>query len=107
MLGASWEGFALDQVLQLTRERNAYYWATHGGAELDLLLFVHGRRVGVELKYGDAPRVTPSMRIAINDLGLDRVLVVHPGKESFPMGERIEAVSMLELQPRLAALGGT
>lgn len=99
-LGASWEGFALEQVLALTGERNVYFWATHAGAELDLLLFSGGRRFGIELKYGDAPRVTRSMRIAIEDLELERLFVVHPGSESFPLDERIEGVSILDLTER-------
>jgi hypothetical protein len=99
-LGASWEGFALEQVLQLSGERNVYFWATHGGAELDLLLFSEGERLGVEFKVGDAPRVTRSMRVALDDLRLDRLLVVHPGRDSFPLDDRIEAVSILHLEDR-------
>ncbi|MEW6074064.1 MAG: ATP-binding protein [Planctomycetota bacterium] len=101
-LGASWEGFALEQVLALTGERNAYFWATHAGAELDLLLFSGGRRFGVELKYGDAPRITRSMHIAIEDLQLERLFVVHPGSESLALDERIEGVSILDLPRRFA-----
>ncbi len=100
-LGASWEGFALEQVLAVTGERNVYFWATHAGAELDLLLFSKGRRIGVELKYGDAPKVTRSMRIAIGDLGLERLFVVHPGPDSHSLDERIEAVSIRDLERRL------
>lgn len=100
-LGASWEGFALEQVLAVTGERNVYFWATHAGAELDLLLFSKGQRIGVELKYGDAPKVTRSMRIAIGDLGLERLFVVHPGPDSHSLDERIEAVSIRDLERRL------
>jgi predicted AAA+ superfamily ATPase len=97
-LGASWEGFALEQVLQLSGERNVYFWATHTGAELDLLLFRDGRRIGMEFKYGDSPRVTRSMRVALDDLHLDRIVVVHPGRRSFELDERIEARSILDLE---------
>jgi predicted AAA+ superfamily ATPase len=97
-LGASWEGFALEQVLQLSGERNIYFWATHTGAELDLLLFRDGRRIGMEFKYGDSPRVTRSMRVALDDLHLDRIVVVHPGRRSFELDERIEARSILDLE---------
>jgi len=104
ILGASWEGFALEQVLALTGDRNAYFWGTHGGAELDLLL-LGGQRIGVELKYSDAPKVTRSMRIAMEDLGLERLLVVYPGHESFALEERIDAVSILDLEEQLAGVG--
>ena len=62
--GSSWEGFALDQVLRIARPDEAYFWATHAGAELDLLMIKDGRRVGVEFKRADAPQMTPSMRLA-------------------------------------------
>ena len=71
-MGASWEGYAVEEVLKALRPDEAYYWATHQGAEIDLLLFKQGRRVGVECKRSDAPRLTPSMRIALADLKLDR-----------------------------------
>jgi len=100
-LGASWEGFAIEQLLRIAGERDAYFWATHAGAELDLLLFSGGKRVGVEFKVGDTPRPTRSMRTAMDDLGLDRLLVVHPGRDSFPLEDRIEAVSILHLPERL------
>ena len=97
--GASWEGFALEQVLRIAQPDQAYFWATHQGAELDLLMFRGQRRIGVEFKRADAPRVTPSMRIAIADLKLDALYVVHPGLHRFPMGEGIEAVPLWALLP--------
>ena len=100
-LGASWEGFALEQVLQLTGERDAFFWATHAGAELDLLLLVRGKRYGVELKYGDAPKITRSMRVATADLGLEHLFVVHPGPDSFPMDAGIDAVSILHIEEQI------
>ena len=102
-LGASWEGFALEQVLSLTGDRDAYFWATYAGAELDLLVHWQGRRYGFEFKYGDAPSLTKSMHIASHDLNLDRLFVVHPGKDSYVMNERIEAVAITHLQTRLTA----
>ena len=96
-LGASWEGFALEQVLRRTGIRDAYFYATHGGAELDLFYMDGGRRVGVEFKYGDAPATTRSMHVAAEDLKLDQLFVVHPGKNSFPMAERIRAVSIFAI----------
>lgn len=90
--GASWEGFVLEQVLHHAQPSEAYFWATHQGAELDLLMFKHGRRVGVEFKLSDAPRLTPSMRIALADLKLDRLLVVYPGKKAYSLGANVDVV---------------
>lgn len=98
-MGASWEGFALEQVLRLARPDDAYFWATHTGAELDLLMFKHGRRVGVEFKYMDAPRLTPSMRSAMTDLKLDALYVVYPGDRRYTLAERIEAVPLSTFVP--------
>jgi hypothetical protein len=78
-LGTSWEGFALEQVLNWAGERNAYFWATHGGAELDLLVMRNGERWGFEFKCQDAPKMTRSMHIALEDLKLERLWVIHPG----------------------------
>jgi hypothetical protein len=103
-LGASWEGFALDAVLRVTGDREAYFWNTQGGAELDLLVFVRGQRYGFEFKYADAPAITKSMRVAREDLKLHRVLVVHPGQLSFPLEEWAEAVAISRLRKRLGEL---
>jgi uncharacterized protein len=92
--GASWEGFALEQVIRLARPDDAFFWATHASAELDLLLFKGQQRVGVEFKRADAPKVTPSMRIAMQDLKLDRLYVVYPGLHRYPMADGIEAVPL-------------
>ena len=92
--GASWEGFALDQVLRIARPDESYFWATHAGAELDLLMIKDGRRVGVEFKRADAPQMTASMRIALNDLALDSLYVVYPGDRRYRLGERVEAVPL-------------
>ena len=97
--GASWEGFALDQVLRITRPDQAYFWATHQGAELDLLLFKGSQRVGVEFKRADAPRVTNSMRIAMQDLKLNALYVVYPGLHRYKLADRIEAVPLWAMLP--------
>lgn len=91
-LGASWEGYVLEEVIKALQPDEAWFWATHAGAELDLLLVKNGRRLGVEIKRMDAPRLTPSMRIAVEDLELDKLLVVYPGDHGYPLAERIEAV---------------
>jgi predicted AAA+ superfamily ATPase len=97
--GASWEGFALDQVLRVARPDEAYFWATHAGAELDLLMFKDGRRVGVEFKRADAPRLTPSMRTALSDLALDALYVVYPGDRRYDLADKVEAVPLAALIP--------
>ena len=105
-LGASWEGFAIEQVLSITGDRDAYFWATHGGAELDLMVNWRGRKYGFEFKYGDAPSMTKSMHTALHDLKLERLFVVHPGKDSYVMNEQTEAVAITSLRARLAQVDG-
>jgi len=95
--GASWEGFALDQVLRIAQPDEAWFWATHGGAELDLLMLKDGRRVGVEFKLSDAPTLTRSMHIALEDLALSRLYVVYPGSRRFALADRVEAVPLAAL----------
>jgi len=97
--GASWEGFAVDQVLRIARPDAAYFWATHGGAELDLLMFRNEQRIGVEFKRADAPGLTPSMRTAMTDLQLDALYVVYPGSRRYALAERVEAVPLGALVP--------
>ena len=92
--GASWEGFALEQILRIAQPDQAYFWATHQGAELDLLLLKGTQRVGVEFKRSDAPQVTTSMRIAMNDLKLDALYVVYPGAHRYRLADKIEAVPL-------------
>ncbi|MCX6927015.1 MAG: ATP-binding protein [Verrucomicrobia bacterium] len=96
-LGASWEGFVIEQILSWAGERNAYFWATHSRAELDLMVMAKGKRWGFEVKYQDAPTITKSMRIAMQDLKLERLWVVYPGKMVYPMDEKIECVPLAEL----------
>ena len=101
-LGASWEGFALEQVLAQVGDHDAYFWATQRGAELDLLVIRKGRRYGFEFKASDAPRLTASMRIAIDDLKLDRLWVLHPaGADPYWLAERIETCPLRKWTPRL------
>lgn len=96
-VGASWEGYAVEEVLKALRPDEAYYWATHQGAELDLLLFKRGRRIGVECKRMDAPRLTPSMRIALADLKLDELLVAYPGATRYPLADNVRVVPLPQL----------
>ena len=95
--GASWEGYIIETLLACVQPDEAYFWATYAGAELDLLLFKSGRRLGIEIKRADAPRLTPSMRSALTDLGLDRLLVVYPGERSYKLAENIEVIPVSRL----------
>jgi predicted AAA+ superfamily ATPase len=90
--GASWEGYIVEALLTDGSTDEAYFWATYAGAEIDLLLFKGGRRIGVEIKRADAPRLTPSMRSALTDLNLDRLLVIYPGDRSYGLAENIEVI---------------
>jgi hypothetical protein len=91
-LGASWEGLVIEQVLHRFEADEAYFWATHSGAELDLLLRKNGRMYGVECKRTDAPRITPSMRTAVGELDLEYLWVMYPGERAYKLADRIEAV---------------
>ena len=96
-VGASWEGYAVEETLKALRPDEAYYWATHQGAELDLLLFRHGRRIGVECKRMDAPKLTASMRIALADLKLDQLMVVYPGTTPYKLAANVEVIPLPQL----------
>lgn len=95
--GASWEGYAIEETLRLIRPEAAYFWATHTGAELDLLLLTRGRRYGVEVKFQDAPRVTASMRIALSDLRLEHLTVLYPGDLRYDLDRRVTVVPLAQL----------
>ena len=103
-VGASWEGFAIEEVIKAVDPQEVYFWATHQGAELDLLLFKNGRRIGVECKRTDAPTLTPSMRIALTDLKLDRLIAIHPGTARYPLADNVDVVPLADLaDPRAVA----
>jgi len=93
-LGASWEGFALENMLSVLEDRYAYFWATQSGAELDLFYTMGKTRLGAEFKYTSAPSVTRSMRVAIVDLKLDHLYVVHPGADRFALAPDITAIGL-------------
>ncbi len=98
-LGASWEGFAMEEIRKALEGdgRDHYFWATHGGAELDLSIMASGKRIGFEFKYADAPRLSPSMLIASKDLGLDILKVVVPSGPRYFLRESIEVVALSDL----------
>ncbi len=99
--GASWEGFALEQVMETLATRQAFFWGTHAGAELDLLFFRGGKRYGVEFKCADAPTMTRSLHIALEDLGLERAWIVHPGAQSYPVHDKVSVCALPELLDEL------
>lgn len=95
--GASWEGYVIEEVIKSISPDEAYFWGTHSGAEIDLLLLKDGRRLGVECKRVDAPRLTPSMRNALEDLQLDHIAVLYPGERAYPLADKITAVPVSNL----------
>jgi len=96
-VGASWEGFVIEQVLAAESHDEAWFWGTHQGAEIDLLLRRGDRLLGVECKRADAPRLTPSIRTALDDLGLERVAVIYPGAKRYALADRVKAVPLAAL----------
>lgn len=100
-VGASWEGFAVEQILRIIRPAEAYFWATYSGAELDLFFIANGRRCGVECKFAEAPQPTKSMMAAIESLRLDKLLLVYPGDKVWPVSERITACPVLKVRESL------
>jgi len=90
--GASWEGYVLEEVIRAIEPDDVYFWATHNGAEIDLVFLKNGRMYGVECKRQDAPTLTPSMKIALSDLRLERIAVIYPGKHGYALSKRINVV---------------
>ncbi len=105
-VGASWEGFALGETLARLGAfpEECFFWATHSGAELDLLVVRGSRRLGFEFKRTTAPRLTPSMRMALDDLKLDRLDLIHAGEKTFPMAERVRAIPLQRIWKDLEPL---
>ncbi|MFZ0615684.1 MAG: ATP-binding protein [Chthoniobacterales bacterium] len=95
--GASWEGYVIEEVIQAFNPDESYFWATYNGAEIDLLMVKEGGVYGVECKRMDAPKMTPSMQIAMTDLNLKRMAVIYPGAKRFPLADGIEAVPLQDL----------
>lgn len=95
-IGASWEGFALEETIRSLNvdAEDCYFWATHQGAELDLLITKYGKKIGFEYKYQDAPRITKSMQIAIDSLHLDKLYVIYPGKDNYTLDNIIEVINI-------------
>jgi uncharacterized protein len=107
-LGASWEGFALEQTLRILRPTEAYFWSTHSGAELDLFFLHRGRRLGIDFKFSEAPRVTKSLHSALEALQLDHLWLVYPGSHDYPVNEHITVYPLKHLDKlpeRLTSIG--
>jgi predicted AAA+ superfamily ATPase len=93
-VGASWEGFVLEQVMQTLQPGDAYFWATHQGAEIDLFFLHHGQRFGIEVKYSEAPKITLSMHIALQDLGLRHLWIIYPGSHTYPVADKVTVMPL-------------
>jgi hypothetical protein len=106
-VGASWEGFCIETAIRAAgaRAEECHFWGTHAGAEVDLVIVRGQQRLGFEVKRSTAPAVTPSMRLALEDLGLDRLEVIHAGDRSFPLAAKIRAVSWRRLFSDTVPLG--
>ena len=100
-VGASWEGFAVEQILSTILTDDAYFYSVHGGSELDI--YLPNRRIGFEIKRQDAPRLTRSMQIVIEDLKLEELLIVYPGKRIYPISDRVRAVPLYEVAKALGS----
>ena len=96
-LGASWEGFVLEEVIRRTGDRNVHFWSTHGGAEVDIVVQGGRAPIGIEVKWGDAPAMTKSMHVALNDLALRRLFVVYPGSKRYVLQKKVEVVPIEQL----------
>jgi uncharacterized protein len=101
-IGASWEGFALELTLRAFRPLSAYYWGTHAGAELDLMIVDRGRRYGFEFKRADAPRMTRSLQSAIETLGLGKAWIVYPGQTAYRIDEKVSALPIDRLARKVS-----
>ncbi len=96
-VGASWEGFAIEQSLRIIKPPEAFFWATHSGAEIDLFFIFHGRRYGIECKFSEAPKITKSMSQALESLNLAHLWIIHPGEHPYPLSEQISVWPMKDI----------
>lgn len=103
-VGASWEGYAVEEVLKAVQPDEVYFWATYNGAELDPLLFKNGRRIGIECKRSDAPTITRSMHIAMADLTLDHLYAVYPGTRAYKLAKNAEAIPLAKITGALGTM---
>ncbi|MCK5138388.1 MAG: ATP-binding protein [Thermodesulfovibrionia bacterium] len=104
--GASWEGFVIEEVIRSVEPHEVFFWATHQGAEIDLVFNKGGRMYGVEIKRADAPMMTPSMRIALEDLKLERIAVIYPGKRRYSIHKQVDVVPLDEILSGMKGIFG-
>ena len=107
-VGASWEGFVIEQVLRALRPASAWFWAAHGGGKVDLLVHVNGRRIGFDVKFSEAPKITKSMRTVVDTVRLEHLFVVCPTTHAYPVSERISVLpvtQIVDLPARIARTG--
>jgi len=97
-IGASWEGFFLEQVLRRLSPIDAYFWATHGEAEMDLVLMAKGHSYGIEFKWSEAPRLTLSMRTSLEVLGLKQIWVLYPGQATYQVHDKVTVVPASDIE---------
>ena len=90
--GSSWEGYVIEEVIHSVEPDEVYFWATHQGAEIDLVFTKGCRMYGVEVKRADAPVMMPSMRIALEDLALDRIAVIYPGDRRYELHKKVSVI---------------
>lgn len=102
--GSSWEGYVIEETLKAVNPDESYFWGTHNGAEIDLVMVKNGRMLGLECKMVDAPRLTPSMLIALEDLRLEKIAVVYPGTRRYDLAENVQAVPLAAVSGGMAGL---
>ncbi|SHJ58384.1 hypothetical protein SAMN05444280_12350 [Tangfeifania diversioriginum] len=91
-VGASWEGFVIEQLLQQLKSRDYYFWRTHSGLELDLMVVKNAKKLGFEIKFSESPKVTRSMHSVIENLNLDKLYLVYRGERRLMLAENIYAL---------------
>ena len=104
--GASWEGFVLEEVIRAVEPHEVFFWATHQGAEIDLVFNKGGQMYGVEIKRQDAPRMTPSIKHALEDLKLERIAVIYPGQRRYSIHKQVDVVPFDEILGGMKGLFG-
>ncbi|HBE04305.1 MAG: hypothetical protein A2096_05150 [Spirochaetes bacterium GWF1_41_5] len=102
--GVSWEGYAIEEAIKAIKPDESFFWATHNGAEIDLVIIKNGKMYGIECKYTDAPQVTPSMRTALDELKLIKIAVIYPGTKSYELHKQILAVPLTSIKKGISGI---
>lgn len=95
-LGASWEGFAMEEIIRIHQARNedCYFWSTYSGAEIDLMIYQGGKFTAFEFKFSDAPKMTKSMHSALHDLPIDQLYIIFPGSKNYHLSEKVRVIAL-------------